>query len=313
MQDIATKVEGSQLTADEFNQIPSELENAITSTGQTLTSSDLNQLAKALAVYVAKGDFYQTSGTANAIVLSSISNMQAPSAYSLGMRIRFIPSLNNTDIVTIKLNNLSTVNLYNNSGSNLVANDLVANQIYTATFDGSNFKISETPITWVQSIVNQKADDNSVVKLTTNQTIAGTKTFNDSPLVPTPSSNDNSTKAINSKWIRDNSDIVHVVVETYENEYGDWYRLYDDGWVEQGGIIQVTSDGTTIINLLYEFLNTNYTAFKNYCSSASGTYIADNEGSIFNKTTTTCQTANALVDTSSFEWIAFGKGKEALV
>lgn len=162
MQDIATKVEGSQLTAEEFNQIPSELENTITSTGQTLSSSDVRQLVKAVAIYAAKGDFYTTSGTANAIVLNSIDNMQSPISYSVGMKVRFMPTLNNTDIVTIAVNNLQAVSLFNNEGSNLIANELVANQFYTATFDGNNFKISETPMAWVRQIVDTKVDKSNL-------------------------------------------------------------------------------------------------------------------------------------------------------
>lgn len=141
MQDIATKVEGSQLTAEEFNQIPSELENTITSTGQSLSSADVRQLVKAIAIYAAKGDFYNTAGTADAIVLNSIDSMQAPNAYYLGMKIRFLATANNTKTVTIALGSLSTVQLLDDSGNILPANSIVSGKEYSATFDGNNFRL----------------------------------------------------------------------------------------------------------------------------------------------------------------------------
>lgn len=141
MQDIATKVEGSQLTAAEFNQIPSELENLITSSGQTLSKDNVNQAATAVAIYAGLGDFYSTSGTADAIILSPVGNMKAPLRYYNGLRVRFIASANNTGIVNIAIQSLSSVSLLNNKGEPLNAGELVTGQEYSATFDGTNFKL----------------------------------------------------------------------------------------------------------------------------------------------------------------------------
>ena len=141
MQDIATKVEGSQLTAAEFNQIPSEIENTITSTGQTLTNVDVRQLVKAIAIYAAKGDFYSATGTADVIALSPVSQMQAPTAYHLGMRIRFIATADNTGPVTISVGTLGTVSLYNNEGADLGPGEITTNIEYSATYDGSAFRL----------------------------------------------------------------------------------------------------------------------------------------------------------------------------
>jgi adenosyl cobinamide kinase/adenosyl cobinamide phosphate guanylyltransferase len=51
-----------------------------------------------------------------------------------------------------------------------------------------------------QSAINLKSDDNAVVKLTGAQTVAGIKTFSSSPIVPTCSANDNSTKAASTAY-----------------------------------------------------------------------------------------------------------------
>jgi hypothetical protein len=44
----------------------------------------------------------------------------------------------------------------------------------------------------------------------------------------------------------------HLVVDSYHNNTtGDWYRVYDDGWVEQGGNLGATSGYQTVnVNLL---------------------------------------------------------------
>lgn len=70
----------------------------------------------------------------------------------------------------------------------------------------------------------------------------------------------------------------HVVVETYQNGT-DWYRIYDDGWVEQGGRISVSQDNSTTVTFLKPFANTNYYANWISCdgvtSTGSGTRAAD--------------------------------------
>lgn len=65
--------------------------------------------------------------------------------------------------------------------------------------------------------------------------------------------------------------------ESYVDENGNWYRLYSDGWLEQGGTY-IGSTGSTI-TLLKPYADTNYTlAFANFngtcwCSKVSETQI----------------------------------------
>lgn len=56
------------------------------------------------------------------------------------------------------------------------------------------------------------AFDSAVVKLTGNQTVAGTKTFSASPIAPTPTTGDNSTKVATTAFVAENS------VNLYENQ-----------------------------------------------------------------------------------------------
>lgn len=90
MRDLNDKSTSDELTADEWNDVPSELQNIIESTGQTLTSADLFQAAKAIAEYAAAGAFFVDSGAADAYVLAPVGSRKAPTAYSDGQRIEFI-------------------------------------------------------------------------------------------------------------------------------------------------------------------------------------------------------------------------------
>ena len=53
----------------------------------------------------------------------------------------------------------------------------------------------------LQNALNAKSNDSAVAKLSGNQTIAGTKTFSSSPILPTPATSDNSTKGATTAFI----------------------------------------------------------------------------------------------------------------
>ena len=56
-----------------------------------------------------------------------------------------------------------------------------------------------------------------------------------------------------------------VVVESYYDGNGNWYRLYSDGWLEQGGIFiptnPSTGNKTLTISFLKNFANNNALVF----------------------------------------------------
>lgn len=67
--------------------------------------------------------------------------------------------------------------------------------------------------------------------------------------------------SINS--VRDDFDNSPHIVETYRNGTS-WYRLYSDGWIEQGGHTTPTgSDVNTVITLIKEMQDTSYEVFVN--------------------------------------------------
>ena len=67
---------------------------------------------------------------------------------------------------------------------------------------------------------------------------------------------------------------IRTVIETYSNGT-DWYRVWSDGWCEQGGQFSGTSQGQQIIvDLLVEYVDTNYSIVSQQqrASVSSGCY-----------------------------------------
>ena len=73
----------------------------------------------------------------------------------------------------------------------------------TLTFDSTPTSGSSNPVTsgGIYTALSAKANDSAVVKLTGNQTIADVKTFSSSPILPTPTTSDNSTKGATTAFV----------------------------------------------------------------------------------------------------------------
>lgn len=142
MQNIVTKNTGDSLTAAEWNQIPDELENSITDTGQSLSGGDLFQVSKAMAIYAAGGAFYTDSGAADAYVLSSVGSKRAPVAYFEGMEIVFKAGNTNTGASTVNVAGLG-VKTIESDGSPLVAGQ-ISTEINRCTYNTSTGKFDLT-------------------------------------------------------------------------------------------------------------------------------------------------------------------------
>lgn len=126
MEDLNDKVLGSNLAATEWNQVPSELQNPIEQTGQTLTNADLNQLGKAIASYVANGNFYIDSGIADAYVLTSIGAKQSIFDYENGVAAEFIAGNTNAGASTVNIAAKGVKSIVNLAGGALVGGEIIA-------------------------------------------------------------------------------------------------------------------------------------------------------------------------------------------
>ena len=92
------------------------------------------------------------------------------------------------------------------------------------------------------------------------------------------------------------------VTKTYRDGTS-WYRLWSDGWKEQGGANISLTLGTNTITFLTPFSDVNYTIFKNAQDSGGGNTYARVQ-SFYNKTSSTVQTwadFNQIID-----WYACG-------
>ena len=95
-----------------------------------------------------------------------------------------------------------------------------------------------------------------------------------------------------------------VVVQNYVAGTS-WYRVWSDGWIEQGGVIGSNQINTVTVTFLKPFRNTDYFIVKNYGSAGTGT-AGDNEVSFYGRTTTSVQTFSADKDNATSNWYACG-------
>jgi len=138
MQDLNDKVTGGSLTADEWNQVPSELQNIIENSGQSLSGGDLNQVGKGVAAYTAAGDAYRDNGGANALSLIALAQLQTPTQYLDQMRIRTIANATNTGATTINVAGLGVKDLVNQFNAPLAGGEIVAGTRYEFYYSLAN-------------------------------------------------------------------------------------------------------------------------------------------------------------------------------
>jgi hypothetical protein len=153
MEDLNDKVTGGTLSAAEWNQVPSEIQNVIEALGITLVNTDLNQLNKAISGMVTAGDFYVDTGVADAYVVDPIGGKIGPAALDSihdGMLIRFLPGNNSTGASTINVNELGIKTLTREGGGAIQAGDLSTTHDAYVRYDQAaddfllqNFAISE--------------------------------------------------------------------------------------------------------------------------------------------------------------------------
>ena len=65
MEDLNDKITGDAFIAFDWNQVPSELQEIITSSGQIPTSANLTQVARGIATHISNGHFYYENNRPN--------------------------------------------------------------------------------------------------------------------------------------------------------------------------------------------------------------------------------------------------------
>lgn len=141
MRDVDTKTDGvDSMPAANYNAQRSELENAVTSTDQTLDpdagpDTDLNMLGKAMAGYANAANVYQDSGAADAYVLSIASNLKSVTKYYDNMMIVFKAGNSNTGASTVNVNTLGVKSITLPDGTALGVGDIVSGEYIIAIYN----------------------------------------------------------------------------------------------------------------------------------------------------------------------------------
>ncbi len=167
-----------QLDADEWNQLPSEVQSAIESAGITLSGGDLTQLVKSVAHYSSVGQFFTGGGIADAYTAAIIAPRIAPPSLINGMELNLIIPATNTGATTLNAFGTGAVDVKLEGGSlNPVAGDMESGKL-------ARFKYFTAPSAhWeilnpiVSTVVNASTSTKGVVELATSaETITGTDT-----------------------------------------------------------------------------------------------------------------------------------------
>ena len=94
------------------------------------------------------------------------------------------------------------------------------------------------------------------------------------------------------------------IVETYSSGT-DWYRIWSDGWCEQGGLASAISSGdNTLVNLLKPYINTNYSLV---ITSNSAYYAqAEANSTALKESENQIRITNGSHITSDYTWCTYG-------
>lgn len=157
MQDFGTKANDTagpsgQLSADEFNNLATENENAVLRAGLVLNGAQDTQLAQSAFLHGVKSASFQDSGGANAYVATPISGaggVLLPTAYAplAGSIITFKAAATNTGASTLNIGQttgtlLGTKPIRTQTDTSLPAASITAGQyitlVYNAAFDGGS-------------------------------------------------------------------------------------------------------------------------------------------------------------------------------
>ncbi len=140
MKNIPTQSLTTDLSPTDFNQIPDEMENKITSADIVLSGADLNQEGKATANYVAASSFYGCTNIGDDYTITPTSPFQGITKYIDGVEVRFRPSITNTtQSPTINVNSKGVKDIVRSDGATQIAvAEINAGSDITLRYDLSN-------------------------------------------------------------------------------------------------------------------------------------------------------------------------------
>lgn len=126
---------------------------------------------------------------------------------------------------------------------------------------------------------------NNYVDKTSTQTISGSKSFTQVTYTKTPIATAVGKEAVTADWFKLPTCSVRTVIDTYVNGTS-WYRIWSDGWKEQGGVVLTGNSATPVtVTLLTPFSDANYT-LQATCNPLTVQWVQMVDLQIVNKTAT---------------------------
>ena len=105
-----------------------ETDNLVTSSGQTVSTSDDEQVSKAVTNYALCADFFtDASIVSDVIILNVNGTFEKPVAYIDGMKVSFIPLYSNTGAATANVNGLGAKSIYLDANSSVLVGGEIKN------------------------------------------------------------------------------------------------------------------------------------------------------------------------------------------
>lgn len=191
MENIPQKFDGvSVLPAAEFNSIVNELKNIVSSSSQVLTGADVAQIAKGMANYVANGNFYTDSGSANTYVLTVVGSKFAATGYTNGFTVMFKVGNSNTGASTVNVSGLGIKPIKKNNGaSDLSSGDMTAGNIVELVYDSGSdyFELTRTELIAADFLRKDTTANVTVGYTTTAQSLGNSGTGTITPTIATGS------------------------------------------------------------------------------------------------------------------------------
>ena len=197
-------------------------------------AEEIANFARAVYKYANASTWYSETGNEdNKYILEGFDDYTRPADYFEGFEAEFYCSRPNTGAATVNIENLGAKNIYHADGSALNAGDIQG--LVHLRFNGTSFAV-------VPSQVDQYG----------NQTIYNTKTFDESPLVPTPATSDNSTKAASTAYVKNNFSLLTGLPKWNSaiSTTASTYTVPSRGWlfVEMAGSSEDSTVGYAYIN-----------------------------------------------------------------
>lgn len=246
---------------------------------------DPTKFVESIYKYANSANWYVDDGSsANAYVLIGVDNYTRPNDYFEGQHIWFVSPVANTGASTVNVESMGQKNIFRPDGTAVKAGDI--DRMVHLVYNGTSFVLQDV------------AD----VQLYGNQTVDGVKTFSSSPLLPTPSSSDNSTKAATTAFVKSVLSSSGNGLATYSKGTNGYYKFANGLIIQWGTSPSGTGSSPTIT------MPTSFTSTSSYSvvTTANGTSAGANWYCQAHITAANKFTINKDGDNRSVYWHAIG-------